>query len=120
MSYNYGAPLNSVNDLNRKQLPVFPGNSEMECMNMITTPISYWSKPNLQKGKYILRIGMDLPEVIYYYEYYDEKRHLRSLSAPYPIELANFAERWPRAVLVQQFSEDILAICRYKYVNGIH
>ena len=85
----------------RKQLPVFPGNSEMECMNMITTPISYWSKPNLQKGKYILRIGMDLPEVIYYYEYYDEKRHLRSLSAPYPIELANFAERWPRTVLVQ-------------------
>ena len=85
----------------RKQLPIFPGNLEKECMNIITTPISYWSKPNLQKGKYILRIGMDLPEVIYYYEFYDEKDHLRSLSAPYPIELADFAERWPRTVLVQ-------------------
>ena len=85
----------------RKQLPIFPGNLEKECLNVITTPISYWSKPNLQKGKYNLRIGIDLPEVIYYYEFYNEEDHLRSLSAPYPIELANFAERWPRAVLVQ-------------------
>jgi len=82
----------------RKQLPIFPGNSEMECLNKLSTPISYWSQPNLQKGKYILKIGMDLPEVIYYY---DEKDHLQSLSAPYPIELANFAKRWPCTVLVQ-------------------
>ena len=82
----------------RKQLPIFPGNSEMECLNKLTIPISYWSQPNLQKGKYILKIGMDLPEVIYYY---DEKDHLQSLSAPYPIELANFAKRWPCTVLVQ-------------------